>query len=494
MRAVTKRFVDVIANDKVDLKLFLKEIVGLIGENGAGKTTLMNVLFGYYNLDGGKLLIHGEEVTFSSPGDAINHGIAMIHQHFTLVQTQTVLENAMIGMEESFFLDKKKAKEKLLRIEKVFGLNLDPDAVVWTLSIGEQQKLEILKALYRGAKTLIMDEPTAVIAPTETIELFKTLRTLVRRGNSIIFISHHLQEVMDICDRVVVLRLGKRVAERKVSETTIPELASLMVGRELLERLERGESKTGEAVLEVKNLKVRNNRGIIAVDNLSFTLRQGEVLGIAGVSGNGQTELSEMLFGQVKPEEGEIWISGRNIPGGSPSAVIKEGMARIPEDRIATGLFMDLSVKENMILESHVEEPISKNGLINMKEIRSFADKCINNFSVKTDGMDAPVKSLSGGNLQKVILARELVGKPKVVVACQPTRGLDVGAMEYVHQAMLDQKTAGAGVLLISDDLDEIFLLSDRIIVMYEGKIMGEVSANKADRDKIGLWMSGVAS
>ncbi len=494
MRAVTKRFVDVIANDKVDLKLYPKEVVGLLGENGAGKTTLMNVLFGYYNLDGGTLLINGEEVTFNSPRDAINHGIAMIHQHFTLVQTQTVLENVMIGMEGSFFLDKKKATAKLLKIEQEFGLNLDPKAIVWTLSIGEQQKLEILKALYRGAKILIMDEPTAVLAPTETIELFETLHTLVDRGHSIIFISHHLQEVMDICDRVVVLRSGKRVAERKVSEATIPELASLMVGRELLERLEKGEAKIGKPVLEAKHLKARNSRGIVAVNDLSFTLREGEVLGVAGVSGNGQTELSEMLFGQVKPEQGEIMVSGKSVPGGSPSAIIKTGMARIPEDRIATGLFMDLSVKENMILESHVQEPISKNGLINMNEIRSFSQSCIDNFSVKTDGMDVPVKTLSGGNLQKVILARELAGNPKVVVACQPTRGLDVGAMEYVHQAILNQKTAGSGVLLISDDLDEIFLLSDRIIVMYEGKIMGEMSSKEADRDTIGLWMSGVTS
>lgn len=494
MRGVTKRFVDVIANDKVDLKLFPKEVVALLGENGAGKTTLMNVLFGYYNLDGGEMLINGECVTFNSPKDAINHGIAMIHQHFTLVQTQTVLENVMIGMEGSFFLDYKKAKEKLLGIEKEFGFQLDPDAIVWTLSIGEQQKLEILKALYRGAKILIMDEPTAVLAPTETIELFETLRNLVKSGHSIIFISHHLQEVMDICDRVVVLRNGRRVAEATVSKTTIPELASLMVGRELLERLDKGKSKTGETVLEAKNLSVKNNRGITAVDGLSFVLKEGEVLGVAGVSGNGQTELSEMLFGEIKPEEGEIYISGKKIPGGSPSSVINEGMARIPEDRIKTGLFMDLSVKENMILESHIKEPISKNGLINMKEIRIFADNCIKSFSVKTDGMDAPVKSLSGGNLQKVILARELVGNPKLVVACQPTRGLDVGAMEYVHQAMLDQKESGSGVLLISDDLDEIFLLSDRVIVMYEGKIMGEMNAEEADRDKIGLWMSGVTS
>lgn len=494
MRNVTKKFVDVIANDSVNLKLYPKEIVALLGENGAGKTTLMNMLYGYYNLDGGEIFINGESVTFNSPKDAINSGIAMIHQHFTLVQSQSVLENVMIGLEGSFFLDYKKAKDKLLQIESEFGFKLNPDAIVNTLSIGEQQKLEILKALYRGAKTLIMDEPTAVLAPTETIELFEMLRSLVKSGHSVIFISHHLQEVMDICDRVVVLRSGKRVAETKVCDTTIPDLANLMVGRELLERLERGKSKIGAPILEVKNLKVNNSRGISAINDLSFLLREGEILGVAGVSGNGQTELSEMLFGQLNPLEGEILISGDKIPHGSPSSVIAAGMARIPEDRIKTGLFMDLPVKENIILESHVKEPISKNGLINMKEIRSFAQTCINKFNIKTDGMDAPVKSLSGGNLQKVILARELVVGPKVVVACQPTRGLDVGAMEYVHQSMLDQKSHGAGVLLISDDLDEIFLISDRIVVMYEGKIMGEISAEKADREIIGLWMSGVAS
>ncbi len=494
MKEVTKRFLDVVANDKVDLTLYPGEIVALLGENGAGKTTLMNVLFGYYQLDGGKLLVRGKEASFNSPKDAIASGIAMIHQHFTLVPSQTVLENVMIGVEEHFFLNKSKARKKLLRIEEQFGLELDPDAYVWTLAIGEKQKLEILKALYREAEILIMDEPTAVLAPTETVELFNTLKTLVARGKSVIFISHHLQEVMEISDRVIVLRNGENVAERKTSETTIPELASLMVGRELLERLEHGSGTPGEPVLEVSGLKVKNTRGVVAVDGISFRLREGEVLGVAGVSGNGQTELSEILFGQIPPEEGSIMIKGEKIPGGSPSAVIKSGMARIPEDRIATGLFMDLSVKENMILEKHVEEPISKNGILNKKAIEEFARSCVESFNVKTDGIEAPVKSLSGGNLQKVILARELVGDPKVVVACQPTRGLDVGAMEYVHQVMLDEKSKGAGVLLISDDLDEIFLLSDRIIVMYQGKIMGETDIEHADRDKIGLWMSGVAS
>ncbi len=494
MREVTKKFLDVVANDSVNLELFPGEVIALLGENGAGKTTLMNVLFGYYQLDGGKLLVRGKEAVFNSPKDAIESGIAMIHQHFTLVPSQTVLENVMIGVEGSFFLNMAKAREKLMRIQEQFGLYLDPDAYVWTLAIGEKQKLEILKALYREAEILIMDEPTAVLAPTETKELFDTLKTLVSKGKSVIFISHHLQEVMEISDRVIVLRNGRNVAERKTSETTIPELASLMVGRELLERLEHGTSNPGKPVLEVSDLHVKNSRGIVSVDGVTFTVREGEVLGVAGVSGNGQTELSEILFGQLSPEKGSMKIMGNAIPGGNPRAVIQSGMARIPEDRIATGLFMDLSVKENMILESHVSEPISRNGLLDKKEIESFAESCVKSFQVKTDGIDAPVKSLSGGNLQKVILARELVGDPKVVVACQPTRGLDVGAMEYVHQVMLDERGKGAGVLLISDDLDEIFLLSDRIIVMYQGKIMGETDIDHADRDTIGLWMSGVAS
>ena len=494
MREVTKRFLDVIANDSVNLKLFPGEVIALLGENGAGKTTLMNVLFGYYQLDGGKLLVRGKETVFASPKDAIESGIAMIHQHFTLVPSQTVLENVMIGVEGSFFLDMAKARKKLLAIEEQFGLYLDPDTYVWTLAIGEKQKLEILKALYREAEILIMDEPTAVLAPTETKELFSTLKTLVSKGKAIIFISHHLQEVMEISDRVIVLRNGKNVAERKTSETTIPELASLMVGRELLERLDHGESSPGKPVLEVSDLHAMNSRGIVALDGVSFQVREGEILGVAGVSGNGQTELSEILFGQLTPEKGSMQILGKSVPVGKPGAVIRSGVARIPEDRISTGLFMDLSVKENMILESHMFEPISKKGLLNKKEIESFAVSCVKSFQVKTDGVDAPVKSLSGGNLQKVILARELVGDPKAVVACQPTRGLDVGAMEYVHQVMLDERGKGAGVLLISDDLDEIFLLSDRIIVMYQGKIMGETDIEHADRDTIGLWMSGVAS
>jgi len=494
MRNITKRFVDVLASDHVNLSLYPKEVVALLGENGAGKTTLMNILFGYYQYDEGDIFVHGKKVSFSTPKDAIAAGIAMIHQHFTLVPTQTVLENVIIGVEGGFFLNLGRAKKKLLEIEKRFGLNLDPDAIVSSLSIGKKQKLEILKALYRDAEILIMDEPTAVLSPTETQELFGTLRTLVDRGKSIIFISHKLNEVMEISDRVVVLRAGANVAERETSGTTIPELATLMVGRELLERLDHGKVAAGATVLDIKGLTVKDEAGLDAVDGLDLEVRGGEIIGLAGVSGNGQTELSEALFGLLRPESGEIVILGAKVPAGKPAEAIRAGMARIPEDRISTGLFMDLSVKDNMILKNHTEAPISRRGLINMKAIRAFAADGIARFQIKTDGMEAPSKSLSGGNLQKIILARELAGDPKVIIACQCTRGLDVGAMEYVHQTLLREKEKGAAVLLISDDLDEIFLLSDRIAVIYEGRIMGMTDIAEANRERIGLWMSGVAS
>jgi len=494
MKNITKRFLSVTANDRVNLVLEPGQVIALLGENGAGKTTLMNVLYGYYQPEEGEIIIDGIPVNLHSPKDAIDRGIAMIHQHFTLVPSQTVLENVMIGMEDGFFLNPSKAKKRLLKIQEEFGLNLDPDAFVWTLSVGEQQKLEILKSLYRQARILIMDEPTAVLAPTETIELFKTLKKLVATGHSIIFISHHLQEVMEISNKVLVLRNGLLVAERDTPNTNIKELATLMVGRELLERLNRGDGKPGEAVMEVSSLNARNHRNIRTLQDISFTLKKGEILGVAGVSGNGQSELAKVLFGLEQPESGTLIINGETIPSGSPASVIHAGMGRIPEDRISTGLCMDLSISENLVLEQHSREPFSSRGLLKHSVIKEFAGKCIDAFSIKSAHSEIAVKSLSGGNLQKVILARELSGNPKVVVASQPTRGLDVGAMEYVHQSMLDEKKLGAGVLLISDDLDEIFLLSDRIIVLYGGKIMGEISADKADRDTIGLWMSGVES
>jgi simple sugar transport system ATP-binding protein len=418
----------------------------------------------------------------------------MIHQHFALVPSQTVLENIIIGTDSGkrIFLDLSSARDRLLELQKRFGLLIDPDARVWTLSVGEQQKVEILKALYRDVDILIMDEPTAVLAPAETEDLFHTLKSLVKEGRSVVFISHKLNEVMDISNRVVVLRAGEVVAERNTAETDIRELANLMVGRELLESIEKKNFDPGLPVLEIENLSALNDKKLPALKSLNLMVRQSEILGIAGISGNGQTELSEILFGMREPTEGIIKINGRHLKFGSPAAAIQLKMGRIPEDRIDTGLLMDLSVEENMILENHSSPEFHRFGLMKSTKIHQYCDDLINAYGITTAGREAVTKSLSGGNLQKVMLARELSGGPAVVVAAQPTRGLDVGAMEYIHQRILKERERGAGILLISEDLDEIFALSDRIVVMYEGRIMGESSPEAALREQIGLWMSGV--
>lgn len=494
LKSITKRFLDVTANQDVNLRLYPGEICALLGENGAGKTTLMNVLFGYYSCDEGEILIHGEKVAFSSPKDAIRQGIKMIHQHFTLVPSHTVLENIIIGAEteKGIFLDLKTARQKLLDLQKRFGLIVEPDAKVWTLSVGEQQKVEILKALYRDAQILIMDEPTAVLVPAEVDELFKTLHSYVKEGNAVVFISHKLHEVMEISDRIVVLRNGRVTAERNTNSTNTKELANLMVGRNMLERLEKHKILPGKPVLEIENLSVLNNKELTAVKNLQFTVREKEILGIAGVSGNGQSELAEVLFGLRPPIAGTIQVNQQLLTPGKPRSAIHAGMGRIPEDRIATGLMMDLSVEENLILENHVTSEFQQAGLMNFTKIQEFSEDMISAYSIKTAGRSAPARSLSGGNLQKIILARELSGDPKLIIAAQPTRGLDVGAMEFIHSRILEEKDRGAAVVLISDDLDEIMTLSDRIIVMYEGEIVGEVTVEKASREQLGLWMSGV--
>ncbi len=494
MSAITKRFLDVTANNEVTFELYPGEICALLGENGAGKTTLMNILFGYYACDAGEIYIKGEKADLSSPKDAISRGVGMIHQHFALVPSQTVLENIIIGTDSGkrIFLDLNAARDRLLELQKRFGLVIDPDARVWTLSVGEQQKVEILKALYRDVDILIMDEPTAVLAPAEAEELFRTLKSLVQEGRSVVFISHKLNEVMDISNRVVVLRAGQVVAERNTAATNIRELANLMVGRDLLEDIEKKRLDAGQPVLEIENLSALSDKNLPALENLSLVVRQREVLGIAGISGNGQTELSEILFGMRDLTEGSIKINGQTLKTGSPAAAIQLKMGRIPEDRIDTGLLMDLSVEENMILENHRSAGFQRYGLIKSAKIHQYCDDLISAYGITTAGRDAVTKSLSGGNLQKVMLARELAGGPAVVVASQPTRGLDVGAMEYIHQRILQERAKGAGILLISEDLDEIFTLSDRIVVMYEGKIMGEAIADEASREQIGLWMSGV--
>ncbi len=494
MRSIRKEFLDVVANKDIDFKLYPGEVCALLGENGAGKTTLMNILFGYYSYDSGEIYIKGNRVKLSSPRDAISNGIGMVHQHFTLVPSQTVLENIIIGAEseKGLFLNLKRARKRILELEDRFGLHISPDVKVWTLSVGEQQRVEILKALYRDVDILIMDEPTAVLAPKEVEGLFKTLRSLVEAGKSVIFISHKLNEVMEISDRIVVLRLGEVVAERKTSETNTKELANLMVGREVIEVLDKKAVEPGTVVLKVEDLTILNDKGLTAVKKFNLEIREREIVGVAGVSGNGQRELAEAIFGIRDYISGKIEVNGKVLGMNRPKERIASGMGRIPEDRIETGLLMDLSIKENLILENHTSPRFSRNGLINYKAVNEFSERLIHEYSIKATGGDVVTKSLSGGNLQKVILARELSGGPSVVIASQPTRGLDVGAMEYIHSRILEERERGAGVLLISEDLDEIFALSDRIIVMYEGEIIGEVLSKDASREQIGLWMSGV--
>ncbi len=492
MSGVTKRFLDVTACDNINFDLYPGEICALLGENGAGKTTLMNILFGYYTCDEGEIYIKGEKVNLLAPKDAISRGVGMIHQHFALVQSQTVLENIVIGTGKGIFLDLKSARRDLVVLQERFGLQVDPDARIWTLSVGEQQKVEILKALYRDVDILIMDEPTAVLAPAETDDLFKTLEILVKEGRSVVLISHKLNEVMEISDRIVVLRAGQVVAQRQASETNARELANLMVGRELLESIEKTEMEPGLPVLEIENLNALNDKKIAALKDLNLVVRQHEILGMAGISGNGQRELAEILFGLREPTAGSIKVNGRRLKFGSPASAIGLKMGRIPEDRMDTGLMMDLTVEENLILETHDSAEFQRFGLMNAARIRRFSDNLIAAYDIKTAGREAVTKSLSGGNLQKVMLARELAGRPAVVVAAQPTRGLDVGAMEYIHQRILQERDRGAGILLISEDLDEIFNLSDRIVVLYEGTVMGAVPCKDASREQVGLWMSGV--
>ncbi len=490
MRAIRKTFLDVVANERVNFSLRPGEICALLGENGAGKTTLMNILFGYYAADEGEILIHGKKVSFASPRDAIACRIGMVHQHFTLVPSQTVLENVVVGSSGGrFFLDMKRAREKLCALQKRFGLAVDPDAPVWTLPIGGQQKVEILKALYRDARILILDEPTAVLAPLETRELFDTLRTLAAEGCSIVFISHKLYEVMEIAHRVVVLAKGVICAERSVSETDERELANLMVGHELAGKTATAR-KAGAALLSVSRLTVRNDKGLDAVKDLSLDVHSGEVVGLAGVSGNGQMELADALFGLRVPTSGTIVLDGAALPDGNPKSRVDRHMGRIPEDRMTTGLMLDLSVEDNLVMEHHGD--FRRSGMLDREAIGDHAEGLMCDFGIKADGRRAPARTLSGGNLQKIILARELSADPKVVVAAQPTRGLDVGAIEYVHGRILEARDRGAATLLISEDLDEIFALSDRIAVLYEGRIMGIADRKYATKEQIGLWMSGI--
>ncbi len=498
MRGIVKRFPGVLANDHVDFELKQGEIHSLLGENGAGKSTLMNVLAGLYRAEAGTILVKGQPVVFSSPRDAIKAGIGMIHQHFMLVPSQTVTENILLGLDDPrFVMNLPRYDAQIAELGERFGMKVDPRAKIWQLSVGEQQRVEILKMLYRGADVLIMDEPTAVLAPQEIDGLFHTLRAMTSEGKSIIFISHKLHEVTSIADRITVLRRGKvTAAGLDGRHVTRQELARQMVGREVIFRLDKKPQQAGEVALEVHDLSAENDKGLPALRGLSLNVRRGEIVGVAGVAGNGQRELSQVIAGLRKASSGEVRLDGALVSNHPALYAIQRGMAYVPEDRTHVGSAPNLSVTDNVIMKQYRQAPISRGGLINMPEATRFAKNLKEQYDIIVPTVETPVRLLSGGNLQRVILAREISGRPSLLVAVQPTRGLDVGAIEGVHRLLLAQREAGSAILLISEELEELFSLSDRIYVIYEGKIMGEVAIGQEEPsqemvDTIGLMMTG---
>jgi len=498
MRGIVKKFPGVLANDHVDFELRTGEIHGLLGENGAGKSTLMNVLAGLYRQEAGIIKVKGKPVDFYSPRDAIKSGIGMIHQHFMLVPSQTVTENVLLGLDDPrFFMRLPEYDAKVAEVGERFGLRVDPKAKIWQLSVGEQQRVELLKMLYRGANVLIMDEPTAVLAPQEIEGLFEILHSMVAQGKSIIFISHKLQEVSAIADRVSVLRRGVSTAMGVPSKgVTRQELARLMVGRDVVFALDKKPGNPGKVVLEVKDVHADNDKGLPALRGFSLNVRAGEIVGVAGVAGNGQSELSQVITSLRKCKQGQVLLNGENLSTHNTLFGIQHGMAYVPEDRNHVGSAPNLSVTDNVIMKKYRQPPISRGGLLDMNAATKLAKELKEAYDIIVPNVTTPVRLLSGGNLQRVILAREISGLPSFMVAVQPTRGLDVGAIEGVHRLLMAQREAGAAVLLISEELEELLSLSDRVYVIYEGKTMGEIKVGGAEPDEslietIGLMMTG---
>ena len=495
LRGITKRFPGVLANDSIDLELNEGEILALLGENGAGKTTLMNVLYGLYTPDEGEILVRGEKVDIKGPHDAIDKGIGMVHQHFMLVPVFTVTENVMLGVESmkyGAFLDRQVAAERIEEISAQFGLDVNPDDLVEDLSVGAQQRVEIIKVLYREADILIFDEPTAVLTPQEVDELFKVIHTLVDQGKSLIFITHKLNEVLDIADRIQVWRNGKIVGSALPEEATQSSLANMMVGREVLLEVDKPPANFGEAVLEVNDLTVYDERQLLAVDEVSFEVKAGEILGIAGVQGNGQTELVEALTGLRQTDSGKVLIDNIDTTNFSPREITEVGSAHVPEDRQRDGLVLSFSVADNLVLNTYYKPPFSKGLNLQQNEIEKAAEERVEAFDVRTPSIHVPVSNLSGGNQQKVIVAREFSRPIKLLIASQPTRGLDVGSIEYIHSQIVKKRNDGTAVLLVSPELDEIMSLSDRIAVMFKGKFIAIMPAEEATREKLGLLMAGI--
>jgi len=494
MRGITKRFPGVLANNRVDFDVLSGEVHALLGENGAGKSTLMKILYGLYQPDEGEIRLNGEAATIHSPADAIHLGIGMIHQHFMLVPTLTVTENVALGLKSSRGLrtDLDRVKARIVELAGLYGLQVDPDAYVWQLSVGQQQRVEILKALYRGAALLILDEPTAVLTPQEVDEFFVTLQQMKRDGHALIFISHKLHEVLQLCNRVTVLRDGQAIDTKLIEGSTKQQLAEMMVGRPLGMQPPKKPVETKEVRLSLRDVEALNDRGRTALRGVSFEVRAGEIVGLAGVSGNGQRTLAEVIAGLRPSTAGEVALGGRNITGQRPRQIMDLGLSYIPEERMKDGMIRDFNIAENIILREFDRPPYSRLGFLNRGTIQSNSRQLVKEFSVKTPSLETPAKNLSGGNIQKVILAREISRGPQVIVAAQPTRGLDIGATEYVHSRLLEQRELGTATLLISEDLDEILALSDRILVIFEGRIMGDVPRAEATAEKLGLMMAGV--
>jgi ABC-type uncharacterized transport system ATPase subunit len=493
MRHITKRFPGVVANDGIDLSIRPGEIHALLGENGAGKSTLMNILYGLLTPDEGDILMDGQPVQISGPSDAIARGIGMVHQHFMLVPVFSVAENIVLGnetMANAVFLDVHKSEGRIRQLAKQLGFEIDPDATVGDLSVGIQQRIEILKALYRGAKVLILDEPTAVLTPQETVEIFQVLRRLAAEGTSIVFISHKLYEVLEIADRITVIRRGRVVGEADPKTATEEDLAEMMVGREVSLVVEKGPAHPGDVVLDVADLVVADDRGTVVVDGANFEVRAGEILGIAGVAGNGQDELVEALNGLRKVRSGRISLHGDDVTNHSSRELSERGVAYIPGDRQRYGLVLVYPIKDNLVLTDYYHPPYSRRGVIDQGAIARRARELIPEFDIRTPSADVPASTLSGGNQQKLIVAREFSRELKLLVADQPTRGIDVGSIEFIHKQIVAKRDAGTAVLLVSAELDEIMELSDRIGVMYRGRLVAILDAETAEKDRVGLIMA----
>ena len=491
---VTKQFPGVLANDDVSIRLRPGRILALLGENGAGKSTLVNILFGMYRPDSGQVVIKDETVDLHGPDDAISRGIGMVHQHFQLVPPMRVVENIVLGDEPTKrgLVDLDEARNRVVELSRRYGLEIDPDALVEDLPVGMQQRVEILKALYRNADVLILDEPTGVLTPQEADHLLGVLRELTETGLGIVFITHKLREVLAIADDIVVLRNGRVVGETTPSQASESGLAEMMVGRSVMLQVEKSISDPGDVVLKIDELEVNDDRGQIALDGLSFEVRAGEILGVAGVEGNGQRELVEAITGLRNPSVGVMQIDGEELTSGSPRQITKKGVAHIPEDREKHGVVAVYTVAENSVLNRYHRRPFSIRGILRRDVILGHAQDVVDEFDVRTPSVSVPASSLSGGNKQKLIVGREFSDEIKLLVAAQPTRGIDIGAIEFIHRRILEQRDKGTAVLLVSAELDEILGLSDRIAVLYDGKIMDVIDARDADREKIGLLMAGI--